>query len=1452
MLITIFNSEGKAKIELSPNDSSTAVDEIQGDSILTLSFNHFDHIELEVDDYADFEGKRYWLLEKYRPKQNARQEWTYDLKLYGVESLLKRLLVIKSVDGEEDPVFTLTAPPHEHVAMIVECLNRGMGNVTSWKVGQVNGLENIVIDYFGKYCDEALKEIAEKVNAEWWVDGQTVNVCKCEHGEPVTLGYGKGLLSIDPGTADNVKFYTRLYPVGSSRNIDRESYGFSRLQLPGGMKFVEMNAEKYGRVDHFEQTAFEDIYPRRIGIVSQVRIEEKTGEDGNPFTIYYFKDKDLPFDPDDYMIGGLVLRVSFQEGSELAGLGDEDNGTYYFEVNWHKESQEFEIITIWPYDNGIQLPGDRLIPKAGDKYILWNLRMPEEYYRLAEEEFLEAVNRYNDDHNLDISVYKAPTDHVWIEQNKVSLSIGRRIRLESEEYFPGIGFRESRITKITRKVNLPSYMDIEIGDALSKTSQEKMTDAIDDVRNYAKSIGESTSLPDIIRTGDKTPITDNNLMSALRILYEITQRALSRIGDDEASGLIKFLKGAEFGDFIGGFRGARIDEDGKAELHELLVNFESVFRGNLSSEDFISGFLGGKGWAIFRTEVLNALGVPEAKYTAEFDNLIVRGALRIYEMIVSQLVGENDNRVFSAMLKVDHYDPSSGRIYLDTEGGRLFNPFRKGDYVMVEQYNGTPSDHNDNYVTKQYEFIVTDAGVGEETGDDRLDWISFSSFQSASGSSPETLITKGDTLVRVDNDTDPNRKGLIQVITVGNKAPYLDVLYGLKTDPENALKGRLGNLEGIRHHLFGWLQGFGEYLTNLYAIGDFRLKRTGESLDSQIEMLKGLFASRYNSLTYELTEEENYLFNASFSEMMKGWEKDDEGKIITSNGEAFLMNVNTYLSDGRRANLELRDGRMCLFLKDSGIRQENELIRKPGTHKEYVDDPLAIVDRYIEVNDTLYLSIRCLVKKSGTLRIGFADSASEPGSLPAPASVYIDASEKIQTFEWSGTWDGKGDFILEFSGEMYVLQLSLTDRALEEFRLEMETKIEQTDSNIKLTGKKIDSAEDSITQLGIELDARLGEIDLYVNEQIGTIKDAIGQIESGLVAQIEESGLQIRADMARLYATKESLSEAEDGLRQEIESSGLEIRSDIAKLYVTRTTVEELTGRIEEAEAAIIVNAEGILQTVKKDGIISAINQSAESVTIQAEKISLEGAVTINNSFKIDETGTVYMQNGAHIAGLIVQGNGLTNEGFDNDAYIIFRNDPHGIFVGIGCNVLPGTLGYRGVARFENHDTADWWGIGANYAMLVSAQGARTNVALQFNGGYVSGLAMQTSLVSSSKSIGRLEYNIVCINTSDITLTLPSMQLHDDGHVIRFKRLGSGKVDIGLTNCYTFESVNSTRYSRPVLLYNAGDLLTGSNKLTIASVMDSFELVWCRDLVYTHEGVTSYGAWIQYKLPRDW
>lgn len=1636
MVLSLYDRNGKKRADIAADDSSTQVKEIQGDNTLTLSFTHYAPIALDVNDYTDFMGERYWLTERYKPAQKSDGEWKYDVKLYGIESLLKRFLVLETTDGDAEPVFTLTAPAREHVALIVKCVNSGMGS-TDWKVGEVADTDLIVIDYEGTYCDEALKEIAEKAGgkAEWWVEGQTVNVCRCEHGEEIALGYGKGLTSIERDTSDTHKFYTRLFPIGSSRNIDPARYGHSRLTLPGGRKHVEAGTEEYGIHDHYEEAAFSGIYPRRTGTVSSVRSAESDDGEGHSMTIYYFRDDTLDFDPNGYELAGETKRVSFQSG-DLSGLGTGEE--HYFEVNYDSETREFEIITIWPSDD-MQLPGGSLVPKVGDRYILWNIRMPDEYYPMAEEEFLAAVERYNAEHWQDIGVYKAPTDHVWIAEHQADLHVGRRVRLESDKYFPETGYRRSRITKITRRVNLPRQMDLEISDSLHSGALDKVNDSLTDLKEYTRSATAGTRLPDIIKTGEGTRPTDTNLLSALRTLREIAQRSLSRLKADEARGLIKFLAGLETGVYKEGLSGARIDEWGNAELGSLVtrlkailaglqVNGASEFRGRLSSEEFASGFVGGKGWAIFGREVLNALGVAEKKYTGEFDEIVVRGALRVFTMVVSQLLGENDNRIFTGMMEVDHYDPATGRVYLNTRDGKLYNPFRADDYIMAQQYNGTPSAENEHYLTKHYELIVTAAGCGSpEEGEDRLDWVEFSHFVSADGRAAADVIAKGDTLTRVDNATDADRKGIIQIITVGSATPYMDIVYGMKTDPDGCLKGRLGNLQGIRHPLFGWLEGFGELLTNLYAVGDFRLRRTGESVDAKIEALRGVFATQYQRVTYEMTEDENYLKNATFTESLAYWEYENEARIITANGEALLMNGGTLNATGKTAAVEEYEGRNTLHLKESHIRQENQHIRKPGTHKEFVPPgPTNLSGEYTEVKDRLYLSLKFLAKSPGTLTAGFPGAGSEEGSLPL-LQVAVESSTDWQTLQASGTWDGEGDFTLEYTGEMYVSLLSLTDKALDDFKKEVSTRIEQTDSNLRLLGTNADHLKGTVTQLGIDLDAANERLSVYA-EKTDTLNGTVTQLGVRLDAaesklslyatqtdDLSETVTQLGIDLdaaeasLSLYAKKTdetARSVTELGVRLDAAEgditlyaekvadnaaaiAALQVKADSISSTVTsvegdletakrtaaaaaqaakdaadaaqeradsawwaayyaqedaesaqgtadgaQAAADAAQGRADEAYGKAAANATAIVQNESRlsalaglfdeeghllegsgwvtqssynslyskvydlDGKLAAKAELSTSVQydpetgvvtsgikLTADQIDLNGATTINGSFHVDPDGTT------HIGGFTVSGSGLTNYPFENDAYLIFRNDEHKCFAGIGGNVLPSTSGLRGVARFENHDENDWWSLGRNYAMLVSARGASENIAIAMDGGCVSCLAVKTQIIgldqitqSTAPSTAKrvtIEREAVDVyvttqyywraqakdaegndvayqaRTRDTYLTLPTMHPYDDGHEVRIKRgpnsgnhlyLVPGASNHREYSNGAWRTTSGTSY----ILYDRASYATPTEILDVGGEGAAMALRYHRDLSVEIEGKRYRGCWVQYKCPRDW
>ena len=1022
-MITIYGSDGIAKAQIATDDNSTQVKEIQGDNILTLSFTLYEHIALEVNDYTEFQGERYWLMEQYKPEQLSTVEWKYDVKLYGIESLLKRFLVLNDTDGDDEPVFTLTAPPREHVALIVKSINNGMNNTTDWKVGTVEGTENIVIDYEGKYCDEALKEVAEKAGnrAEWWCEGQTVNVCRCEHGEEVTLAYGKGLTSLECDMADNVKFYTRLYPIGSSRNIDPERYGHSRLQLPNGEKHIDVNVEKYGIWHHYEADAFADIYPKRIGTVTGVRSEQVTGEDGNPFKIYYFRDDSMGFDPNDYEIGGKVKRVSFQEGSELAGLGDEENGTYYFEVNFNSDTREFEIITIWPYDDDTQLPNDTLIPKVGDKYILWNIRMPDEYYPLAEQEFKQAVDKYNEEHAIDVSCYKSPTDHVYIEEHGIDLYIGRRVRLESTKYFPETGFRNSRITKVTRKVNLPSQMDIEICDATSTGTMEAISDSITDAKNYVKT-ATSGSFPDLIRSWDNTYPTDNNVFSARRTLKE----ALSRLREDTAQEKIRFLKGADFGKYEAGESGATVDGDGNAEW------LTAVIRELLRSLKFVDGMTG-EGWQLWM-DALTGLS------NLTIDKVTIRQTLVALELLIQKVRSIGGQFVVSA---------ASGKIKTVTKDGDNYK-------ITFEQDN---------------EFVAHDLmRCAEFTGASlRGYWVEVSASDGNGIIVPVSEFgdvepKEGDECVLMGNTQNRLRQNLISIAATEDGQPRVDVLDGVCAKNFNGcLRVRLGNLDGISDSRFptdNQPHGNGLYGDNVYLMGTFVLT-TGEDILTRFEITEGKIEAAVEGLRQDFAGDKGYLSNATFYDGMSLWDTDNEAVFFLVGNKWIWANNKVLTNKGNFANVVTDNGRTVVFICNNYITQKNENLRSIPN--------FSVNDNGKKEAIPVYLSFFYRCKKSGTLKVCFEniDKTDFENFNSMEVLEDLEVTEGYQQYSCNGLWNGTGDFKLSFSGEIYLYMLILSTDRIESLTYKYRTLFEQSERLVKISSAVFDKDENALKETGL-------------------------------------------------------------------------------------------------------------------------------------------------------------------------------------------------------------------------------------------------------------------------------------------------------------------------------------------------------------------------------------------------
>lgn len=253
---------------------------------------------------------------------------------------------------------------------------------------------------------------------------------------------------------------------------------------------------------------------------------------------------------------------------------------------------------------------------------------------------------------------------------------------------------------------------------------------------------------------------------------------------------------------------------------------------------------------------------------------------------------------------------------------------------------------------------------------------------------------------------------------------------------------------------------------------------------------------------------------------------------------------------------------------------------------------------------------------------------------------------------------------------------------------------------------------------------------------------------------------------------------------------------------------------------------------------------------LEASEVSITGTINATsgtfNNVSID-SGT--------IGGFTISGNGLTNDkNFNNDAYIILRNDNAGAFAGIGGNLLPASSGLRAVARFENENKSRWFeydNLGQNIAMLLSAKNADRNVALEILGGCIKGFALNTKIITTKTyTISRDENVVSYISDSNesgdwVEFTLPDMQWYDEGHFVMLSREAVGDYSFKVKPGYCYDK-SGKRYE--TYIYNKGRRYTKSGFDTdFFSAYGSCILVYCpRWQVVSKNAVLNKGIWLAY------
>ena len=132
----------------------------------------------------------------------------------------------------------------------------------------------------------------------------------------------------------------------------------------------------------------------------------------------------------------------------------------------------------------------------------------------------------------------------------------------------------------------------------------------------------------------------------------------------------------------------------------------------------------------------------------------------------------------------------------------------------------------------------------------------------------------------------------------------------------------------------------------------------------------------------------------------------------------------------------------------------------------------------------------------------------------------------------------------------------------------------------------------------------------------GELNAAIVKIKNLHLQDIsDDKGVTLDATLNGITADVSSKYTELDG-KISNNSASIKLLPDSITSTVKTTYIDPLTTRMENAEASIKINEQGIESKVSKGSIISTINQSEETITISARKIDFNGSVTFSNAVK--------------------------------------------------------------------------------------------------------------------------------------------------------------------------------------------------------------------------------------------
>ena len=797
-----------------------------------LSFKLYKPTYFLLGDFIDTPYGRFELIDLTKAKDNDTIGYSYEIQFDAYYRKFKnKILKYRPNTGSQEATFSLTSKISTHVEVIMKSLAyyakldksylydpkfEGEGTDYTYVIdASVDANAAKLITYSNTSVLDAIANIAQTFECEWWFEGNILHFGTCENTNAIVdFRLNDNIVSMSSSQSQST-YANRVYAFGAARNlpsgykndadadITKDGVVEKRLMLPTSAECSDKNKQllaengfelKNGYIQvgglHEDQyvegvTTNDDIYPRNLIKTSNVTSYEKdvedesTPEEGDYIKRTFYRVNSLTIVNDDgektgdmafrkeYILSGKNLHIVFQSGS-LNGMDFEcefnpdgvseilkdDDGNPILKDGKEQinpKSQVFEIVANEDY--GRFLPDTTLHPKDGDTFVLYNW----DSTKLGETLVSAASNELLTDSikNLKKSIID-PTTYTCTAEANYSFNQGRG-------NLHGVGDRVNLYNK-----------------------------GYDDSYRSSRVIGYEFSL-DIPFDGAKYYVGEKPSYSRLNAMEskieELVYNGQSYLNGNGGSGrsiyIIKSYDSITPTDY-NVFSAKAVDEQrlnktkddtvkGTITWEKLQKFFSGLIVGNSNNENGGSWTPDAEGRSHLITDYL------EVRMKAIFEELVINKTSTIGgKEIISPAGGVVAHKVEEVTVTYNNVSQKAYRCYFlaEQDGDEVDNDFAVNDQVRSESFNVRKGTYHKAGNHFYWRLVIGRDEDPVELEGKKYHYIDLSDTDCATASD---VPAKGDVLNQCGNRTDVERQNCLIFSAVDTYSPSISLYHGINS-----------------------------------------------------------------------------------------------------------------------------------------------------------------------------------------------------------------------------------------------------------------------------------------------------------------------------------------------------------------------------------------------------------------------------------------------------------------------------------------------------------------------------------------------------------------------------------------------------------------------------------------------------------------------------------------------